>query len=85
MSYSALLHELADELGVALPRTLMVEAQERITHVFRSRGDDITLPVLTLKLVRALAPLFGTQLKIGSQQERQIVLALEPQVEQLLS
>jgi len=78
------LRELSDELGVALPRTEYDVAARRIDAVFDVNTEDVTLPLLTLKLVRTLLPLFPVNLPISSIEEQRLVAALQPFVEDLM-
>lgn len=86
MAYTALIHELEDELGVSLPRNNMSQANSLIAKVLRESTDEITLPILTLRIVRALIPLFGEdRLREGSQVEYELVQALQPFVVDLIA
>ena len=78
--YTELLREIADELGAVVTPSLQKEASRRIEDIFESNTDEITLPLLTLKIIRAVVPLFQVPIPQGSEQESTLVYILAPLV-----
>ena len=79
--YTNLLYQFSRQVRVGIPPKNIQLAIASIDQVLAQVTDDVTLPILTLRLVRALLPLFDVS---DPPSEVQLVRNLQPWVADLL-
>ena len=76
--HSELLHGLSNGLGVPLPESEVETAHRVVDKVFDDNTEEMTLSILTVKIIRALLPLYRLAIVYGGEDERWLVNELQP-------